>query len=121
MAERGVMIEFYDCPETDEFNDWLYGPHYDEVFSIIPGVRPIKRYEIMNPATPGLQRIVILLESDDIQAAWNFRTTPRGLRSRLESDVHGLANREEYYCRLLYEGHKRDDGTVEGRRIQYDT
>jgi hypothetical protein len=120
MADRGVMIEFYDAPDTEAFNNWLYGPHYEEVFRIIPGVRSIKRYEILNPAMPGKQRIVIVLESDDIDATWAFRRTPSGLRSRYDSELHGLTNREEYYCRLLYEGYKRDDGTVDARRITFE-
>lgn len=103
MAEKGYMVELYDAPDTPEFEAWLYGPHWDEVFDIIPGLRAVRRLEVINPDRPGQQRIITILESDDIDATWAFRRSPPGRASKRAADAMGVHNREEYYARLLRE------------------
>ena len=110
MAEKGYMVEFYDAPDTQEFEDWLYGPHWEEVFDIIPGLRAVRRLEVLNPDRPGQQRILTILESDDIDATWAFRRSSRGRASKRAAEEAGVRNREEYYCRMLREVEKPANG-----------
>lgn len=113
MGERGVLVELYDLPDSEELTAWIYASRYPEVFQVYPGIRAIKRYEIVNPARPGQQRILMVLETDDVEGVELCRRRGRGLEMKRDSDARGVGNRLEYYGRLIYEGHKGQDGTVE--------
>lgn len=112
MAHRGVLVETYDAPADEEFTNWIYASRYPEVFAIYPGIRSIRRYE-MSSDKPGQQRILMVLETDDVEGVEICRRTGRGLAMKRDADERGVGNRQEHWGRLIYEAYKRDDGTLE--------
>lgn len=113
MGKRGVLVELYDVPDSETFTAWIYESRYPEVFKLYPGIRSIKRYEIPNTERSGRQHILMVLDTDDVEALEEYRRRGPGLAMKRDADVRGVRNRLEYWGRLIYEGYKRQDGTVE--------
>ena len=98
MKQKGTVVVMYDAPaETDE---WMHGPHYDEVKGT-PGVTAIRRYEVIQ-GPDGSRKYIALIESDDIDATVAWRSSPEGARSQAEANSHGVANRYGMVCRRIY-------------------
>ncbi len=98
MGRKGTVIVMYDAPAaTDE---WMHGPHYDEVLAT-PGVVAVRRYEVLEgPA--GCRRYVALIESEDIEATVAWRDSPAGQRSQQEANSRGVSNRYGLICQRIY-------------------
>jgi hypothetical protein len=88
----------YDAPAA--IDDWMHGPHYDEVKET-PGVVAVRRYEVID-APSGSRRYLALIESDDIEATIAWRSSPAGARSQNEANSRGVSNRAGMVCRCIY-------------------
>ncbi len=89
MNNKGAVIVMYDAPP--EADDWMHGPHYDEVRST-PGVTEVRRYEIVT-GPESCRRYVAVIESADLEATLAWRGSPEGRKSQSEADSRGVSNR----------------------------
>ena len=92
---------FFDAPDSRATRRWLFGPHAATVLQTIPGVWRSRSFEVLNPARPGQPRWLTILETDDIEATWRFRWMAIGDRGKQAATRRGVANRHEFFVRLV--------------------
>ena len=98
MKRKGTVIVMYDAPA--EADDWMHGPHYEEV-ERTPGVTEVRRYELVQ-GPEGCRKYLALIESDDIDATVNWRSSPEGQRSQAEANERGVTNRYGMVSKRIY-------------------
>ena len=100
MKKKGTIVITYDGPDSQEFSDWMDGPHYAEVKNT-PGIVSAKRFRVVD-GPEGHRRYLAILESEDIQATLAWRDSPAGQRSQKEANERGVNNRYSLVCDLLH-------------------
>lgn len=98
MGKKGTVIVMYDAPS--EADDWMHGPHYDEV-KRTPGVTEVRRYEAVT-APDGCRKYIAIIDSDDVEATLAWRDSPDGQRSQGESNDRGVTNRYAIIAKRIY-------------------
>jgi hypothetical protein len=97
----GLMLVFFDAPDTPEVQTWLFGEHAKTVVAAMPGVMRSQSFQILNPEQPGQQSWLTILETDDIAATWNFRWLGAGRAGKTAADQRGVKNRREFFVRQV--------------------
>jgi heme-degrading monooxygenase HmoA len=100
MKKKAVIVITYDGPDTQDFSDWMDGPHYTEVKNT-PGIISAKRFRVVS-GPEGHRRYLAILESEDIDATLAWRDSPDGQRSQEEANSRGVTNRYSVICELLH-------------------
>ena len=98
MARKGTVVVIYDAPA--EADEWMHGPHYDEVLRT-PGVTEVRRYEVIE-GPEGCRKYIALIESDDVDATVAWRSSADGQRSQNEANERGVSNRYGMVCKRIY-------------------
>lgn len=101
---KGAIVMMYDAPEESAFNDWMHGPHYDEVMAT-PGVTAVERYTV---ADPDQRRFVAIIRTDDLDATLKWRDGEAGQKSQKEANDRGVHNRFGLSCQLIYSSADHD-------------
>lgn len=101
VSESGLLLVFFDAPDTPETTDWLFGAHAREVIAKVPGVERSRTFRILNPAQPGQHQWLTILESHDIGSTWRHRALDDAGVGQVEATKHGVSRRHEYYVRTL--------------------
>jgi hypothetical protein len=97
----GLMLVFFDAPDTPEVRNWLFGEHAKAVVAAMPGVTRSQSFQILNPEQPGQQSWLTILETNDIAATWNFRWISQGRAGKAAADQRGVRNRREFFVRQV--------------------
>ena len=98
---EGLLLVFFDAPDTKSVNDWLLGDHAKEVVRTFPGVWRSRSFRILNPAQPDQPQWLTILESHDIAATWRHRWLGGSSKGRSAADRHGVRNRREFFVRAI--------------------
>lgn len=101
MKEKGVIVFMFDAPRTQDFLDWVHGPHMKDIGKI-PGVVRVRRYEIID-GPPDRRGFVAVIESEDLQATIEYRKSPEGQKPQQDSIDRGVTNRYAVFCREIFE------------------
>jgi hypothetical protein len=99
--QAGLLLVFFDAPDTRSVTDWLFGEHAKEVVAMFPGVWRSRSCRILNPAQPDQARWLTILESDDIAETWRYRWMGGSNKGKSAADRHGVTNRREFFVRLV--------------------
>jgi len=98
---EGLLLVFFDAPDTRSVTDWLFGDHAKEVVTKFPGVWRSRSFRILNPAQPDQPRWLTILESHDIAETWRHRWLGGSNKGKSAADRHGVRNRREFFVRLV--------------------
>ena len=98
---EGLLLVFFDAPDTRSVTDWLFGDHAKEVVATVPGVWRSRSGRILNPAQPDQPRWLTILESHDIAETWRHRWLGGSNKGKSAADRHGVKNRREFFVRLV--------------------
>lgn len=98
-SEPGLLLVFFDAPDTPSTTDWLFGEHAEEVVANVPGVWRSRSFQVLNPARPGQSQWLTILESDDIASTWHHRWMASSKAGQEAANRHGVANRREFFVR----------------------
>ncbi len=100
-TEDGLLLVFFDAPDTPDVTDWLFGEHAKEVVDTFPGVWRSRSCQILNPAQPDQPRWLTILESHDIAETWRHRWLGGSNKGKSAADRHGVTNRREFFVRIV--------------------
>lgn len=96
---KKAVVVMYDT--EDELDDWMHGPHYDEVLAT-PGVTAVRRLRVTEgPA--GCRRYIAIIETDDLQATLAWRKSPEGQRSQQEANARGVSRRYNMLADVIFD------------------
>ncbi|MBN8960662.1 MAG: hypothetical protein J0H71_05985 [Rhizobiales bacterium] len=99
-----AVVVMYDAPSNVEFEEWMHGPHYDEVLAT-PGVTAVQRFEVTDgPADR--RKYVAIIHTTDIEATLAWRSGIDGQRSQEEANARGVNNRYGLVCRTIFDSNK---------------
>ena len=98
---EGLLLVFFDAPDTKNVTDWLFGDHAKEVVATFPGVWRSRSCRILNPAQPNQPRWLTILESHDIAETWRHRWLGGPNKGKSAADRHGVTNRREFFVRVV--------------------
>ena len=98
---EGLLLVFFDAPDTKSVTDWLFGDHAKEVVATFPGVWRSRSCRILNPAQPNQARWLTILESHDIAETWRHRWLGGSNKGKTAADRHGVTNRREFFVRIV--------------------
>ena len=95
-----AILMMYDAPGTLEFEDWMHGPHYEEVLAT-PGVTGVERFELVE-GPENVRRYAAIIHTDDIEATLAWRNGPDGQRSQDEANKRGVNNRYGFVVKTVF-------------------
>jgi hypothetical protein len=98
---EGLLLVFFDAPDTKSVTDWLFGAHAKEVVETFPGVWRSRSFRILNPAQPKQPQWLTILESHDIAETWRHRWLGGSNKGKNAADRHGVRNRREFFVRAV--------------------
>lgn len=99
-----AVVVMYDAPSNVEFEEWMHGPHYDEVLATA-GVTAVQRFEVTDgPADR--RKYVAIIHTTDIEATLAWRSGIDGQRSQEEANARGVSNRYGLVCRTIFDSNK---------------
>lgn len=96
----GVIVVRYEAPRTRQFEEWLHGPHYDDLLGQ-PAVVRVSRFEQIGTAGP-LGCYLALIHSSDLATTMRHRTTA-GVSEQQAANDRGLVRGETYLARVVYD------------------
>lgn len=96
---RSAIVVMYDAP--DELDDWMHGPHYDEVLAT-PGVTAVQRLRVID-GPEGCRRYLAIIEAADLLAMLDWRNSPAGQRSQQEADKRGVSCRYSMLAEVIFD------------------
>lgn len=99
-----AVVMMYDAPSDAEFEDWMHGPHYDEVLAT-PGVTAVQRFEVTDGPTDR-RKYIAIIHTTDIEATLAWRSGIDGQRSQDEANARGVTNRYGLVCRTIFDSDK---------------
>ncbi|MEJ0084977.1 MAG: hypothetical protein WDO72_04815 [Pseudomonadota bacterium] len=100
MKQKGVMILMFDAPDSEEFLEWVHGPHMQDI-GRIPGVVRVRRYSIVD-GPPDRRGYVAVIETEDLDASIAYRNSEQGRRPQQDSIDRGVTNRYGLACREIF-------------------
>jgi hypothetical protein len=100
MKQKGVIVFMFDAPGTQQFRDWVHGPHMKDIGNI-PGVVRVRRYQIVD-GPPDRRGYVAVIESEDLEATIEYRRSPEGRKPQQDSIDRGVTNRYAVFCREIF-------------------
>jgi hypothetical protein len=100
MKQKGVLVLMFDAPETQDFFDWVHGPHMQDIGKI-PGVVRVRRYRILK-GPPDRRGFVAVIDTDDLEASMAYRNSPQGQGPQQDSVKRGVTNRYGLACREIF-------------------
>lgn len=95
----GTIFVTYEAPRTREFEEWMHGPHYDDLLRQ-PGVVGISRFERLG-TSGGMGGYVALIQSQDLAATLQYRNSI-GRSAQLEADSRGVVRGEGWIARPVF-------------------
>ena len=98
---EGLLLVFFDAPDTKSVTDWLFGAHAKDVVETFPGVWRSRSFRILNPAQPKQPQWLTILESHDIAETWRHRWLGGSSKGKSAADRHGVRNRREFFVRAV--------------------
>ena len=101
---KQAVIVMYDAPSTPELDEWMHGPHYDEVLAT-PGVTGVERFEVIE-GPGGARKYVAVIHTEDLQATVAWRDSKEGQLSQNEANDRGVANRYGLICKTVFSAFK---------------
>jgi hypothetical protein len=98
---EGLLLVFFDAPDTPRVTEWLFGDHAKEVVTTIPGVWRSRSCRVLNPAQPNQPKWLTILESHDIAETWRHRWLGGSSKGKNAADRQGVTNRREFFVRVV--------------------
>ncbi|WP_274630998.1 DUF4286 family protein [Arvimicrobium flavum] len=102
---RQAVVVMYDAEA--ELDEWMHGPHYDEVLAT-PGVVAVQRLRVTE-GPEGSRRYIAIIETSDLEATLAWRNSPAGKRSQDEANERGVSRRCSMLADVIFDASAAHD------------